>query len=70
MCLKNGGFISAGGILAVCLAVSLLTAGSAKGQAQWPGTAVSEDGTPIAYEVFGKGEPALVFVHGWSCGSR
>jgi pimeloyl-ACP methyl ester carboxylesterase len=25
------------------------------------------DGTPIRYEVKGKGEPALVFVHCWSC---
>ncbi len=31
--------------------------------------AVSKDGVPIAYSVYGKGEPALVFVHGW-CGSR
>ncbi len=32
-------------------------------------TAISKDGTKIAYSVFGKGEPTLVFVHGW-CGSR
>lgn len=31
------------------------------------GTAISADGVPINYEVRGKGEPALVFVHGWSC---
>jgi len=31
--------------------------------------AVSRDGVKIAYSVYGKGEPALVFVHGW-CGSR
>lgn len=30
---------------------------------------VSKDGVKIAYSVYGKGEPALVFVHGW-CGSR
>lgn len=29
--------------------------------------AVSADGIPIAYEAHGAGEPALVFVHGWSC---
>src|SRR5688572_23158851 len=29
--------------------------------------ASSFDETPIAYEVHGKGSPALVFVHGWSC---
>ena len=28
---------------------------------------VSSDGIPIRYEVSGTGEPALVFVHGWSC---
>jgi pimeloyl-ACP methyl ester carboxylesterase len=27
----------------------------------------SVDNIPIAYEVRGKGSPALVFVHGWSC---
>ena len=27
----------------------------------------SADGTRIAYEILGKGSPALVFVHGWSC---
>ena len=27
----------------------------------------SADGVSIAYEVHGTGEPALVFVHGWSC---
>ena len=31
------------------------------------GTARSDDGTPIAYEVRGDDSPALVFVHGWSC---
>lgn len=29
--------------------------------------ALSADGVPIAYEVHGKGEPALVFIHGWCC---
>jgi len=27
----------------------------------------SADGVPVAYEVHGQGEPALVLVHGWSC---
>jgi pimeloyl-ACP methyl ester carboxylesterase len=31
------------------------------------GTAVSSDGVQIRYELRGKGEPTLVFVHGWSC---
>jgi pimeloyl-ACP methyl ester carboxylesterase len=30
-------------------------------------SAASADGVMIHYEVSGKGEPALVFVHGWSC---
>lgn len=44
----------------------------ARGNAQdiWPQVAMSTDGTPIAYEVYGKGDPCLVFVHGWSCDSR
>jgi len=32
-------------------------------------TVLSKDGVKIAYSVYGKGEPTLVFVHGW-CGSR
>lgn len=36
----------------------------------WPKIAVSADGTPISYEVFGNGDATLVFVHGWSCDSR
>jgi pimeloyl-ACP methyl ester carboxylesterase len=30
----------------------------------------SADGTPIAYEVQGSGEPTLILVHGWSCDAR
>lgn len=36
----------------------------------WPSVAISQDGTPISYEVYGSGETTLVFVHGWSCDSR
>ena len=32
-----------------------------------PLTVTSDDGVSIAYETFGKGSTALVFVHGWSC---
>ena len=32
-------------------------------------TVTSRDGTRIAYRVQGQGQPALVFVHGWSCDS-
>ena len=31
------------------------------------GIAHSPDGITLAYEVLGAGDPALVFVHGWSC---
>lgn len=31
------------------------------------GNATSFDGVPVAYEIVGEGETALVFVHGWSC---
>ena len=31
---------------------------------------LSADGVSIAYSVYGKGETALVFIHGWSCDSR
>jgi pimeloyl-ACP methyl ester carboxylesterase len=31
------------------------------------GTAVSSDGVPIKWESRGRGEPALVFIHGWCC---
>lgn len=37
------------------------------GQPESPSSVLSADGIPIHYEVFGSGEPALVFVHGWSC---
>ena len=30
------------------------------------GTAISTDGVPIVYDVQGRGEPSLVFVHGWA----
>lgn len=30
---------------------------------------LAPDGTEIRYRVYGSGEPALVFVHGWSCDS-
>ncbi|MCX6174899.1 MAG: alpha/beta hydrolase [Ignavibacteriales bacterium] len=35
--------------------------------AQSIGKVKSKDGTEIAYTIQGKGEQALVFVHGWSC---
>ncbi len=54
---------------ALILGVALLAAGVAL--AGTPGvTPSSADGTPIAYEVFGSGEPTIILVHGWSCDSR
>lgn len=47
-----------------------LTLGAMPACAQWPGVVPSKDGTPISYEVYGAGEPTLVFVHGWSCDAR
>ena len=53
-----------------CLVFLALAAGTAQAQTPWPQVAISKDGTPISYEVFGQGEPTLVFVHGWSCDAR
>ena len=53
----------AAAIAAAAFAVALAGAGE-------PRIAVSADGTPIAYQTYGDGEPTLVFVHGWSCDAR
>ena len=37
---------------------------------QQENSAISADGVPIHYHVLGKGERALVFVHGWCCDRR
>jgi pimeloyl-ACP methyl ester carboxylesterase len=50
--------------------VLVLCPGAAQVHASWPFMAVSDDGTQVSYEVYGKGDPALVFVHGWSCDAR
>jgi pimeloyl-ACP methyl ester carboxylesterase len=50
-------------ILLTVFAPSIVTA-------EWPKIAISSDGNPISYEVYGAGEPTLVFVHGWSCDAR
>lgn len=41
-----------------------------KAKANWPDIVPSKDGTAISYEVYGVGEPTLVFIHGWSCDTR
>jgi pimeloyl-ACP methyl ester carboxylesterase len=47
-----------------------LAFGVVRAQEQWPHVVPSKDGTPISYEIYGLGEPSLVFVHGWSCDAR
>lgn len=53
-----------------CLVILLLVFGAGSAEAAWPRIATSKDGTPISYEVYGEGDPTLVFVHGWSCDGR
>ncbi|MDD5431854.1 MAG: alpha/beta hydrolase [Candidatus Omnitrophica bacterium] len=51
-------------VFIICLVVALFNPIHVKAQ---EGVAVSKDGVPIHYSVYGKGEPVLVFIHGWSC---
>jgi pimeloyl-ACP methyl ester carboxylesterase len=53
-----------------CLVLLFSVFGYASAQETWPHMAISEDGTPISYEVSGTGDPTLIFVHGWCCDSR
>ena len=53
-----------------CLALLIVTVGVTQAQPKWPQVVLSKDGVPISYEVYGSGEPTLVFVHGWSCDAR
>ena len=53
-----------------CLHLLIVIVGMTQAQTRWPHLVRSKDGTPISYEVFGAGEPTLVFVHGWSCDAR
>jgi len=57
-------------ILFTCFLVLLLAYGTVRAKSEWPHIVPSKDGTLISYEIHGKGEPALVFVHGWSCDAR
>jgi pimeloyl-ACP methyl ester carboxylesterase len=56
--------------LAGCLVFLILAFGGMQARADWPHVVLSKDGTPISYEIYGAGEPMLVFVHGWSCDAR
>ncbi len=58
------------GYLVGCLLFLILSSGPLQAQSIWPQVTSSIDGTPISYEIYGSGEPTLVFVHGWSCDSR
>jgi hypothetical protein len=57
-------------VLAINLLPLLLIFGEIRAQAEWPHVVHSKDGTPISYEIYGDGEPTLIFVHGWSCDAR
>ena len=52
------------------LTLVLISSFSSEVWADWPHVAMSKDGTAISYEVSGKGDPTLVFIHGWSCDAR
>jgi pimeloyl-ACP methyl ester carboxylesterase len=49
--------------------VMLVAAAPLLAASRWQVTP-SADGVPIAYQVLGKGDTTLIFVHGWSCDSR
>ncbi|MDO9566696.1 MAG: alpha/beta hydrolase [Candidatus Desulfaltia sp.] len=53
-----------------CLMLLILTVGTVPAQTNWPHFATSKDGVLISYEVYGSGDPTLIFVHGWSCDAR
>lgn len=57
-------------ILTSSLIFLLLTVGDIQAKTEWPHVVLSKDGTPVSYEIYGAGEPTLVFVHGWSCDAR
>lgn len=56
--------------LTSCFVILVLIFGTIRAQAEWPHVVLSKDGTPISYDVYGTGEPTLVFVHGWCCDAR
>ncbi len=58
------------GSLCAGLLLLIMAFGQASAATDWPDITLSKDGTPISYEVYGEGEPTLVFVHGWSCDAR
>jgi pimeloyl-ACP methyl ester carboxylesterase len=53
-----------------CLVLLAFSFKNVQAQTVWPHVVFSKDSTPISYEVYGAGEPTLVFVHGWNCDAR
>lgn len=66
---KSRGCLARCSAQAILLLALLVAAGAAMAGEDGPRVVPSADGTPISYRTFGSGEPALVFVHGWSCDS-
>jgi pimeloyl-ACP methyl ester carboxylesterase len=56
--------------MTICLVILFFIFGVIQAEAKWPRVIPSKDGIPISFEVYGTGEPTLVFVHGWSCDAR
>ncbi len=54
-------------LLSSLVSAALLLSPTPSVAAPTDGIVPSADGVPIHYHVEGQGEPALVFVHGWSC---
>jgi len=54
----------------LCFLLGCVLVAASAAVAGTPGVVPSVDGTPIAYEVHGCGEPTLILVHGWSCDAR
>ena len=52
------------------LVILFLICGVLRAEAKWPRVVASKDDIPISFEIYGAGEPTLVFVHGWSCDAR
>jgi hypothetical protein len=48
--------------LIMCLVILFLLFGVIQAEAKWPQVVPSKDGIPISFEVYGAGEPSLVFV--------
>jgi pimeloyl-ACP methyl ester carboxylesterase len=63
----NKGSCAASRIGAMIALAAALILGASCGRRGPDRAATAPDGVTIAYHIEGKGSPALVFVHGWSC---